>query len=88
MQLNRLDFCILKLLKKKNCTNFYEGLTLREIMKVTGTARPTTYRKMMKLCKLGFVKRGCKSTQADTFFLLDKGLKFVETKGGTEDVEG
>lgn len=81
MELNRLDYCILKLLKKKGCVSFFESMTLQEIMDITHTSRPTTYRKMMNLKKLGYVEKGCKSTQADTFYLLKKGISIVENKG-------
>ena len=81
MQLNRLDYCIMKLLRKNNCTSYFESMTLQEIMDVTHTSRPTTYRKMMNLKKLGYVEKGCKSTQADTFYLQKKGLDIVEKKG-------
>ena len=57
MELNRLDYVIMKLLKKKNCISHFESMTLQEIMCVTGTSRPTTYRKMMNLCKLGYVEK-------------------------------
>lgn len=81
MQLNRLDYCIMKLLRKNNCTSYFESMTLQEIMDVTHTSRPTTYRKMMNLKKLGYVEKGCKSTQADTFYLQKKGIDIVEKKG-------
>ena len=81
MELNRLDYCIMKLLKKNNCISFFESMTLQEIMEVTGTSRPTTYRKMMNLKELGYVDKGCKSTQADTFYLLQKGINIVEHTG-------
>lgn len=81
MQLNRLDYCIMKLLRKNNCTSYFESMTLQEIMDVTHTSRPTTYRKMMNLKKLGYVEKGCKSTQADTFYLQKKGINIVEKKG-------
>ena len=81
MQLNRLDYCIMKLLRKNNCTSYFESMTLQEIMDVTHTSRPTTYRKMMNLKKLGYVEKGCKSTQADTFYLQKRGIDIVEKKG-------
>ena len=56
-------------------------MTLQEIMDVTHTSRPTTYRKMMNLKKLGYVEKGCKSTQSDTFYLQKKGIDIVEKKG-------
>ena len=71
----------MKLLRKNNCTSYFESMTLQEIMDVTHTSRPTTYRKMMNLKKLGYVEKGCKSTQADTFYLQKKGIDIVEKKG-------
>ena len=85
MELNRLDYVIMKLLKKKNCISFFESMTLQEIMSVTNTSRPTTYRKMMKLCELGYVEKGCKSTNAHTFYLLSKGEQIVENGGIVND---
>lgn len=76
MELNRLDYCIMKLLKKNNCTSFFESMTLQEIMEVTHTSRPTLYRKMMNLKKLGYVEKGCKSTQADTFLSVREGNQY------------
>lgn len=85
MELNRLDYCIMKLLKKKNCTSFFESMTLQEIMKVTNISRPTLYRKMINLRELGYVDKGCKSMQADTFYLLKKGINLVESKGDVKN---
>ena len=85
MELNRLDYVILKLLRKKNCISYFESATLQEIMSVTGTSRPTTYRKMMNLVKLGYVKKGCKSTNADTFYLQQRGIDIVDMRGGLQD---
>jgi len=85
MELNRLDYLIMKLLKKKNCISFFESMTLQEIISVTHTSRPTTYRKMMRLCKDGYVEKGCKSTNADTFYLLRKGIDIVESGGAIND---
>lgn len=81
MEISRLDVVIMKLLKKNECTNFIEGMTIQEIMKITKTSRPTTYRKLIKLCELGYVEKGCKSIQVDTFYLLDKGINLLERKG-------
>lgn len=87
MELNRLDYVIMKLLKKKNCISYFESMTLQEIMSVTNTSRPTTYRKMLNLCKYGYVGKGCKSTNADTFYLQTKGIHIVESGGNIDDKE-
>ena len=84
MELNRTDYIILKLLNKNKCTSFFEVMKLQEIMYLTKTTRPTTYRKMMNMKEMGYVEKGCKSIQADTFYLLDKGINFIERKGEVE----
>lgn len=70
--------------KEKEMYILFEGMTLQEIMDVTQTTRPTTYRKMMNMKEMGYVEKGCKSIQADTFYLLDKGINFIERKGEVE----
>lgn len=85
MELARVDFVILKFLKKRNCTSRFMSATLQEIMQITNNSRPTTYRKMMNLRQLGYVEKGCKSINADTFYLLEKGLKLVESGGKDND---
>lgn len=78
MELNRLDYVYMKLLKKKNCTSFFESMTLREIIDITKSSRVTAYRKLSKLCEFGLVGKGCKSAQADTYYLLPEGVAIVE----------
>lgn len=85
MELNRLDYAILKLLKKNNCTSFFESMTLQEIIAKTGTARSSTYRNMQKLIKYGYISKGCKSTLADTFYIIPKGVSLIENGGMTDD---
>lgn len=78
MELTRSDCNILSFLKKNNYMNQLRSATLQEIMKITKNSRPTTYRKMMNLYEQKFVGKGCKSVNADTFYLLEKGNKIVE----------
>ena len=85
MNLTRADYVILKFLKKKNCTNHFMSATLQEIMQIKSNSRPTTYSKMMNLRKYGYVEKGCKSVNADTFYLLEKGIKIVENGGMDND---
>ena len=85
MELTRVDYIILKFLKKKNCINHFESATLQEIMSVAPNSRPTTYRRMMNLRKYGYVEKGCKDVNADTFYLLEKGIKIVENGGVDND---
>lgn len=84
IKINRLDFIMMKLLNKNKCVNAYEGMTLAEILEVTGTCRTRTYMRMMNLIKMGYVKKGCKAASADTFYLTAKGINFVKNKGENE----
>lgn len=85
MELTRVDYVILKFLKKKNCTSHFMSATLQEIIQITNNSRPTTYRRMMNLRKYGYVEKGCKAINADTFYLLEKGIKIIENGGMDND---
>ena len=57
MGLTRVDYIIMKLLKKKGSTSYFESMTLKEIMGTIKISRPTLYRKMMYLRKYGYVEK-------------------------------
>ena len=78
MELTRSDCVILSFLKKNDYTNQLRSATLQEIMQITKNSRPTTYRKMMNLYDSKYVGKGCKAINADTFYLLKKGIEIVE----------
>lgn len=80
MELTRSDCEILSFLKDKDFTDQYRSATLREIMQITKNSRPTTYRKMMNLCEYGYVRKGCKSVNADTFYLDSKAYRIIGGK--------
>ena len=76
MGLTRSDCDILSFLKKNDYTNQLRSATLQEIMQITNNSRPTTYRKMMNL--YDYVGKGYKAINADTFYVLKKGIEIVE----------
>ena len=57
MGLTRVDYIIMKLLKKKGSTSYFESMTLKEIMGTIKISRPTLYRKRMDLRKYGYVEK-------------------------------
>ncbi len=79
--LNRMEFMILKSLYDGGCTGHYNSMTITDLMNdnegALGT-RMTIYRKMQKLMKAGYIKKGCLDNHADTFYLLEKGIRTVE----------
>ena len=80
MELTGSDCAILEFLKGNDYTNQFKSATLQEIMKITKNSRPTTYRKMMNLFDSKYVGKGCKDVNADTFYLLEKGNKIVQSR--------
>ena len=85
MKLTRADYIIMKFLKNKGSVSYFESMTLKEIMNAIKISRPTLYRKMMDLCKYGYVEKGCKSTNADTFYLSKRGKQIIESGGMDND---
>lgn len=66
MELNRVDYALLKVLLKNDSVSFFKGMTIYEILDVLGGSRVTTYKKLNRLVKLGYVEKGCKDINADT----------------------
>lgn len=85
MELNRTHFAILKVLSNKNCIDFWRSATCRELMDVIGLAKVTTNKRLRELQKVGYVERGCKSVNANTWYLTDKGKDLISIKKGAED---
>lgn len=86
LKLNRLEFLILASLYDSGCKNHFHSMTITELLEnnegVLG-ARMTIYRKLQKLLQAGYIDKGCVDNHADTFYLLEKGIKVVE--GGKEE---
>ena len=83
MELDRFDYVILKLLNKQHCISCFESMTIQEIISVTGTNRVTTYRKIRNLIKNEYVIKGCKSWNADTYYLSEKSINLLKNGGAT-----
>lgn len=83
LKLNRLEYNILKCLHKGGCTDRYHSMTITELMEENedlSKVRMTLYRKLNKLSKTGFIKKGIIDNHADTFYLSDKSLNIIEGK--------
>ncbi len=79
-ELNRLEYNILKYLYDNGCIDHYHSMTITELLdnnKKLG-ARMTIWKKLNKLVKAKYVKKGITDNHADTFYLLDKSLKIIE----------
>ena len=82
--MNRLDYVLLKILKKKNCTSHFHSMTLQEIMEMSKSCRTTTSRKLKTLWEQGYVERGCGDWQAYTYYITEKGLKLIKNEEENE----
>ena len=85
MELSRVDYALLKILKSNNCVTYFNGMTQKELISVIGISRSSIYRKLCKLIEYGYIKKACKSINADTFCITEKGLNFIETMEGVID---
>lgn len=87
--LNRLEFNILKCLYDSECTDQYHSMTITELLNKhteLGT-RMTVYKKLNKLTKAKFVKKGILDNHADSFYLLEKALKILEDKESNSPIQ-
>lgn len=83
MELNRLEFNILKCLYDNGCTDPYHSITITELLEKNEVSdkRMTLYKKLSKLIEAKYVKKGIVDNHADTFFLSDKALKIIDGCG-------
>lgn len=84
VELNRMEFMILKSLYDNGCTEHYHSMTISDLINDNEGAlgvRMTVYRKMQKLLKAGYIQKGCLDNHADTFYILEKGSKLIEEGG-------
>lgn len=83
LELNRLEYNILKCLHKNGCTDKYNSMTITELLEENEDllgARMTVYKKLNKLNRAGYIKKGIIDDHADTFYLTSKTLKILENK--------
>ena len=82
LDLNRLELNILKCLYDDGCTDQYHSMTITELLNnnVELGARMTVYKKLSKLVKAKYLKKGILDNHADSFYLLDKALKILQDK--------
>lgn len=80
LELNRLEFNILKCLYDSGCTDPYHSMTITELLEKYEELekRMTIYKKLRKLTEERYVKKGITDNHADTFYLLEKALKIIE----------
>lgn len=89
MELSRLDYALMKVLQSRDCTTFFSGMTLHELRTVVSMSKSAVYRKLIQLIDDGYIEKGCKSINADTFYITEKGMHLIEAMGGViKDAEG
>ncbi len=79
-ELNRLEYNILKYLYDNGCIDHYHSMTITELLDSNEKLgkRMTIWKKLNKLVKAKYVKKGIIDNHADTFYLLNKSLKIIE----------
>lgn len=85
-ELNHMEFMILQSLYDFGSKDCFHGMTITEIMEDNDGslgARMTVYKKMKKLVQAGYIDKGVLDNHADTFYLLDRGIRLFE--GGNKE---
>ena len=47
-------------------------------------SRVTAYKRLKNLCDMGYTAKGCQAEQADTYYILEKGIRVADIKDITE----
>lgn len=85
MEINRLDLTILRILAKEECFDKLTGMTINELNSFYAqklACRMQVVRRVNHLLELGYIEKGIRDNKADTFYILNAGLKTIEWKGG------
>lgn len=82
LELNRLEFSVIKCLYDSGCIDPYHSMTITELLEKHEKLekRMTIYKKLRKLTEEKYVKKGITDNHADTFYLLEKAFKIIEGK--------
>ena len=88
-QLNRTDVYLMTALDEEKADAPVCGLTIEEIMVYldsisTQKSRVTVYRRLRSLVINGYIAKGVLEHHSDTFYILEKGKKFLR-KGNTDE---
>lgn len=81
-ELNRLDYMILESLYVGECKDSCHGMTITEILDDNDGSlgkRTTVWKKMQKLVSDGYIAKGILDDHADTYYLLEKSIKIIES---------
>lgn len=82
LQLNRLEYMILETLYIGECRDHCHGMTITEILDDNDGSlgkRMTVWKKLQKLVSNGYLAKGILDNHADTYYLLEKSIKIIES---------
>ena len=46
MELSRIDFALMKVLQSRNCTAYFSGMTMQELISIVEISRSAAYRRL------------------------------------------
>lgn len=87
--INRADYLLLSTLYAAGCTDYYTSMTIAEIIEDNTDengnhplgSKMTIYRKLQKLVKNGYIDKGIRDDHADTYYVQEKTIKLMESRG-------
>lgn len=95
-RLNRLDFILLNIIYYADCKSHFNSMTINEIMdsktdesgKCLIGRKMTLYNKLQKLVQHEYLKNGVKDAKANTYYIIEKGIKLVEKESKKDETKG
>lgn len=81
-ELNRLEYMILETLYIGGCKDRFHGMTITEILEDNDGSlgkRMTVWKKMQKLVNGGYLAKGILDDHADTYYILEKSTRIIES---------
>ena len=84
--MNRLGFILLSILGQNGATNRFSAMTIREIASAeeVGMKENTIFKKVQDFEQSGYIGRGLKEGRANTFFITEDGLSYLEKERGNK----
>lgn len=61
MELSRIDFALMKVLQSRNCTAYFSGMTMQELISIVEISRSAAYRRLNRLIAEGYIEKACKN---------------------------
>lgn len=75
LSINKNDYKILNIFRSEKAYTVLTGITIKEIIEKSNLSMSKVRSTKRKFLKLGYIAKGAKDTNAETFYMTEKGKK-------------